>query len=421
MRYLVHSEDATFNSANGRYEFNLVTRIPNPVRIRINQATYTAATASSYPQVVYLRSEKLSELTRSKHTVELKNNGHEDSTDVLCALQESHTIGRYHLNTNNTRRGVTFPVFGHIPIRKLDFYFTNNRTLMADSASSGNSGSGSGSGTTDADIIAIGSDLCAWIDLDPVRTLTSAFATCSGVGDLPHYLYSRAPSPATLVLDANYDFELYQMGTNSIGISRDSASAGGYGQYMSDTTDLPTWEQEFQVHHIVKMSSSYNDTTGFFKLGSNICRVQTNSSGGVKFIDSSGAYVVLSNITWIPSRTYVLSIQRKQNTTTSNYEFLWRWEDLDGSTTVTETTDAGSAVTSTQGAWGIGVSGIYFRHIAGPLIAMNGLDQTQYNNAISWLKLWYDGTDTSSSSGNSTSSSVDATFFMELDIKAQNK
>ena len=94
---------------------------------------------------------------------------------------------------------------------------------------------------------------------------------------------------------------------------------------------------------------------------------------------------------------------------------------MDGSTTVTETTDAGSAVTSTQGQWGIGVSGIYFRHIAGPLIAMNGLDQTQFNNAISWLKLWYAGTDTSSSSGNSTSSSVDATFFMELDIKAQNK
>ena len=416
MRFLLHHEDAVYDTATKTYYFNLDRRIANPTRIRVSKAAYTAATASSYPQVVYIRSNALSEMARNKHTVELKGQDHENPSNVLCALQEGAILGRYVLED---KRQHTFPTHSHLPIRKIDLQFAINRTALDGTASSGSSGSSSSSGTvTDADIIAIGSDLCAWIDLDNTRTLTSSFATCSAVGDLPHYLYSRAPSPATLVLDANWDFELYQMGTSSIGISRDSSSSGGHGQYMSDATDLPTWEQEFQVHHIVKMSSSYNDFTGFFKLGNNICRVQTNANGGVKFVNSANSSVVLTSITWIPSRTYVLSIQRKLNTTTSSYEFLWRWEDLDGATTITETTDAGASVptTGSQGNWGIGISGIYFRHIAGPLICMNGLDQTQHDNAISWLKLWYDGTDTSSSSSSGTSSTVDATFFVELDI-----
>ena len=54
MRYLVHSEDATYDSTTGKYFFNLDTRIANPTRIRINKATFVAATASSYPQVVYM-------------------------------------------------------------------------------------------------------------------------------------------------------------------------------------------------------------------------------------------------------------------------------------------------------------------------------------------------------------------------------
>ena len=92
MRYLVHSEDATFDSTTGKYYFNLDTRIANPTRIRINKATFVAATASSYPQVVYLRSNKISELTRTKHTVELLDEGHENQSDVLAVLAESHTL-----------------------------------------------------------------------------------------------------------------------------------------------------------------------------------------------------------------------------------------------------------------------------------------------------------------------------------------
>ena len=52
MRYLVHSEDATFDATTGKYMFYLDRRIANPYSITISKANFVAATASSYPQVV---------------------------------------------------------------------------------------------------------------------------------------------------------------------------------------------------------------------------------------------------------------------------------------------------------------------------------------------------------------------------------
>ena len=265
---------------------------------------------------------------------------------------------------------------------------------------------------TDADIEAM--DVAVWVDLKPARTLTANFSQCSAVGDLPKYLYSRAPSNAGLIFAGNWDFELYQLNSNAIGLSRDSDPSAGHGQHLTDSSlPVANWDEEFQVHHIFKAPASYNDTFGLFKLGNNQCRVQSNTNGGMKFVSSTGT-VVLTNIAWTPSRTYILSIQRKFNVTSSSYEVLWRWEDLDGDTTVTETTDAGEAVA--DGAnWSIGVSGVYFRHIAGPLVGVQGLDATEYDNCISWLRLWHAGTSTSESESSTTTQ--DASFFLELEIK----
>ena len=426
MRYLVHSEDATFNSDTGRYEFNLTTRIPNPFRIRINQATFTAATASSYPQVVYLRSEKLAQVTRRKHTVELKNNGHEDSTDVLCAMQESHAVGRYHLQT---RSGVTFPVHGHVPIRKLDFYFTNNRTAMPHSPASGaSSGGSSNAAVTDADIEGIGAtDLRAWFDLAPARLQTANFTNAENPGDLVHYVYSRSPAPANLLLSAaatNVQYEVYAMGSNAIGISRDSGS--GLAQHISDTSfPTTTTAQEFHVHHLIKMHSTFTSTAGIFKCGDSRCRVQVNGGGSIKFVNSSNSNQVLQNLTWIPNKTYILSIWRKLTGSdddgdgVNDPEFHWRFENLDSGAVQTEVTDSGLDFDeTTETYWSYGVSGDYPRHLAGPLICVNGTDQTQYDNCISWLKNYYGGVDMSGSS-STPSSNVDATWFVELDIDAR--
>ena len=121
----------------------------------MTQANFNAATASDYPPVVYLRSEALSRLATRKTAVELKSSGHEDRTDAICTLQESHALGRYHLGTE---KSVSFRVQRDLNITKLDFGFYDNRTSMP-SGGVVSSGSAAAAGAvTAADIEALHDD-----------------------------------------------------------------------------------------------------------------------------------------------------------------------------------------------------------------------------------------------------------------------
>ena len=72
MRILVHSEDATYNPATKQWVFTLDRRISNPTRIVVQQNNYSASITTNYPLTVYVRSSGLTNLSRDKHTVELK-------------------------------------------------------------------------------------------------------------------------------------------------------------------------------------------------------------------------------------------------------------------------------------------------------------------------------------------------------------
>ena len=77
VRLLLNSEDASYDSTTKKYSFVLDRRLDKPEKVRIVKAHYTAATTGSYPLVVYLRSDALSSLIKSKHTLRLKNENHE--------------------------------------------------------------------------------------------------------------------------------------------------------------------------------------------------------------------------------------------------------------------------------------------------------------------------------------------------------
>jgi hypothetical protein len=415
MKYLLHYSDAVYDTATKKYTFTLDKRVANPRTIRINKCTFTASTAATYPSVVYVRSDALTAMTQIKHTVELKGSDHENNSNVIAVLEQT-LIGHYALKTKE----IVLPVAGHtVHTRKFDLYFTDGSTVLDGQVNASSGGSGSSSGAvTDATIEAF-TDPTIWLDLDPARTLTAGFATCSALGDLPKHLYSRSPTPAGLILTGNWDFELVNMKTGLLGISRDTDPSLGHGQALNDSS-YPTngWDQEFQVHHIFKTHSTYSQTAGLFKLNNYNCYVWIIGNGGVNFRNSTGQNVTLTNLSWIPNRVYLISIKRVLNTTTSAYEFHWRLEDVDLGTAVTEVSDAGAAVTSSEVGWSLGISGMYYRHVGGPLIGANGIVQTEYDNSITWLKNWY-GVEAEEETSNGTAS-VDATFFMELDVKRMN-
>ena len=162
MRYLLHHTDASYNSVTKKWIVTTDRRVSNPTSIRIASCTFTAATASSYPSVVYMRSDALTQLSRTKHTVELKAVDHEDNSNVIAVLQETHTLGRY-----ATKDAVRFPVHGHTQSTRIDIYFTDGTTIMAGEVASDSPASG-----LDADIVAIDDDILAWFDMAPGRSMS---------------------------------------------------------------------------------------------------------------------------------------------------------------------------------------------------------------------------------------------------------
>ena len=97
MRYLIHSEDCTFDANTGIYTIVVDRRIANPVSLKFQNLVYEAPTLSTYPLAVYVNSKGINDLIRNKHTLRLTASNHENETDVLGVLTETNTTGRYRL------------------------------------------------------------------------------------------------------------------------------------------------------------------------------------------------------------------------------------------------------------------------------------------------------------------------------------
>ena len=96
MKFLLHSNDATINAENNTWLYSLSQRLRSPSQMVVDNVSFVASTMTTYPSVVYMRSESLSRHIRNKHCVQVKNAERADQqVDVLCVLTETHTLGRY--------------------------------------------------------------------------------------------------------------------------------------------------------------------------------------------------------------------------------------------------------------------------------------------------------------------------------------
>ena len=226
MRFLAHSEDATYNSTDGKFYYTLDRRVANPQRIRVTRASYTATTdTTTPPQVIYLRSSKLHEVIRVKHTSELRDAGHEDSSDVLAVLPESHTTGRY----NSDQAQKTYPVHSHVPLQKIDFYWTNNRTLLPGLLA-----------TVDHDAVIDALSPVIW--LDPETSVVAVSAPLVVGGDVASWA-SRGLSGLDLISSNNISIEWTVFGsTKSLKLTADwdsmTDSSGTQPQQVGDSTTV---------------------------------------------------------------------------------------------------------------------------------------------------------------------------------------
>jgi len=119
MRFLL--SDGNANYQDGVFTFALDRRLRNATRARVRKVSYVADTSLSVvPNIVYLRSSAFHSIAADKHSVILTANQHENSVDVLAALEEHHAAGRFRL----MEAPRSFPL-AYTHLRNLDFYFTD--------------------------------------------------------------------------------------------------------------------------------------------------------------------------------------------------------------------------------------------------------------------------------------------------------
>ena len=122
MRFLLHNEEAVYDATTKVWHYTLDRRISNPTSLMVKKATFSPVSSLTvHPHVIYMHSTALSDMILDKHTVVLRANAHENSTDVIGVLEETHTRGRYAL----TEREGPFRLSPSSNKRVIDIYFTD--------------------------------------------------------------------------------------------------------------------------------------------------------------------------------------------------------------------------------------------------------------------------------------------------------
>jgi hypothetical protein len=111
VNFIFHSSNGTWNNTKKRYEYNLTNRIDRPKIFKLEQVSLIPSTTPTYPHVVYLKSENLSRIIKTKHTVIAKgdSNQHDIPSDCIGVLTETHMAGRYSLKIPRTFRLIDDP------------------------------------------------------------------------------------------------------------------------------------------------------------------------------------------------------------------------------------------------------------------------------------------------------------------------
>ena len=402
-KYLLHSDSATFDATSKKWFFNLEQRITNPRVIRLAQASFTTAgDTSPHPAVVYLRSDAISRMCQRKHTVSLKDAGHNNDTNILAVLTETHTRGRYSMNA-----GRSFGVHKHNYERAIDIYFTSGETILE-----GTYGSAPVSGSTgdDAAIIAI-PDLKMWVDMEPGNLLDAAYANATAFGDPVRYIYQNSNSEVNTFTGLG-DFDLTQWGSNGArGLS--SQVSWQFASENAGSNWLP--QEDFTI--VMGLRAPSTALSGIHRLY-DFWYIDTYIEMGVFSIKDVNGNRNSTGMTVVPTKDYIFTVRRVDTNGDGTYLFESRAERLDNNVISTGTPLAvGKAVNQQQAYYFskpnehfLGQDGIFSYFI----FFLGGDDGTHVAEAETWIRNKYNGTSTESSS--ESASGEDATFFLELDI-----
>jgi hypothetical protein len=182
----------------------------------------------------------------------------------------------------------------------------------------------------------------------------------------------------------------------NVGSTKGVTRSGSWESIVDSSGSNPVLTEEFAYHTLVTMPSSLSTVT--YLIDNVGLKVYTYASGTINFRDSSDNNVNVS-LSWVPLRTYILSIQRRVGTADHNgdnqvddYEYYWRFEDLSTGLAQTATTIRGWPIPQGgQTNWRIGRANYHFDHVQSSAVCYSGDNATHWDNSIAWLEAQYTG------------------------------
>jgi hypothetical protein len=354
----VQLKPSDYNASEKTYKISLANQPFNRVRsITIDSISVTSPTDSEY---LLVSSKKLQNLSQNK-----SNTTNNDLGSILYILHPEFRVVR---NTNSTSSSTT--------------------------------------GVSDTLISAIGTDLVLWWDFHSSRVLDVNFQPVSVVGNPAYYFYNRSPAPNSLLLITQYGNGL---SLSNVGQGKGATRTGGWESILDSVGNNPQLGEEFAYHALITMPNSLSTTS--YLLDNHGFKIYTSNAGAISFRNVQDVGT-LTNLSWIPLRTYILSVQRRIGTQDHNndgqidaHEYSWRLEDMSNNQVQTDLTQSGWAMPVTGAVnWRIGRANYHFDHVQGCAGAYVGTSSTYWDNSILWLKAQYSGDQEVTTETQSTSS-----------------
>lgn len=396
MRFLVHSGNATYNAVDKKFHFNLDRRFPNPTRVRISKVNYVASTSAAYPTVVYLRSSAIDDLVKTKHSVELTDEAHENPSDALAVLEETHTVSRYRQNGN-----MTFPVHGHKSNTDIDFYFTDNTSKL-----NGVYVVPSQPAVTDAQVLAL-PNMLMMLDWDFTGNVFPAnIQTGTDISSIHSRVFSN--------LGYSLIFQTSAAGIEYATFGQTHALASTVAWHYAIENSTGNNPPEGQVGTLSMMFRTKDALSGWHWIfNSPLFKITAGSHiGGSNFMgyyDSDTNNYEVTSLQIAAATDYFIQI-RKVGTT-----FEWLLRDLGNGAEQTETTVSNTATNGQPNqSWGIsnaqtGINGMKISHI----VEISSLDVDDLLTVKNWMLQKYTGQNIP---GVPDPNARDASFFLQLDI-----
>ena len=393
MRFLLHGVDGVYNSTTKIYTFAFSRHYDAPKRLKVSHTAYsTASHITPTPHTIYMRSKALSRVIRKNPLRILKGDSHQEQTDVIAVLFETHERGRY-----KQQQSAVFDLDHHQVTNEIDIYFTDGDTILEGEAINGST-------VTDLDIEAI-ADVKIWFDMHEARLLDSSYALCPNIGDNVRYIYSRSDS--SFVFTGYADWQIANWGQGRGLLSTDA------WQYGADGTPTNVWGGS-TVSVIFGMKTPADALTTvhlMFKFGVIELRLV---NGAINTMDQNGSYKP-TGVALIPTHDYLITVESRVDPDgDGTLDNVVTAENL-GSGAVDTGSAIASTVSDTNAAWWLSNASQHFWGQTGILaymIAFAHTNAASITKAQDWIKAKYDGTSTTT-----TSSTEVAKFFTELNLK----